>query len=125
MVLLSIEPTVRMYGSILIRILRKIIYLDTEHRQSYHQQLLILRRLHSQPLIKARRKSFELYENSTTVFTSGIRKRKQPSSLYVPTLSAQSLVTILTTPLMEIPSIMSLCYLRRQLLRLMTLRRLI
>ena len=124
LVLLSIEPTVRMYRSILIQILRRIIYLDTEHRQSYYYQLLILRRLYSQPSIKVRRKSFELYKNSTTVLISSIRKRQQPLGLYAPILLARSLITILNIPSKEIPSIMSLHYLSRQSLRPITLRRL-
>ena len=71
-----------------------------------------------------KRKSFKLYKNTITISISNIRRRKQPLDLYAPILLVQSLITILNTPLKEIPSIMSLYYLSRQLLQLIMLKRL-
>ena len=118
----DIELTVRMYGNTSIRASGSRIYLDTEPRQSHHHQSLILKRLRSQHSMTAKRKSFELYENTTTVFTSNMRK--QPSNLCVPTSPARSFATILTTPSMVILSTISLFRLSRRLLRPMTLGRL-
>ena len=72
-------------------------------------------------MVMAKRKSFELYENTIIGFTSSMRKRKQPSDLYAPTLLAQFLVTISTIPSKEIPSTMSLYHSSRQSLRPTTL----
>jgi len=54
-----------------------------------------------------KRKYLEPYGSTIIMPISDMRRRKQPLDLYVPILSAQSLITILTILLKEIPFIMS------------------